>query len=665
MNSVYSSELHKFVESYLNLHGAHIEEKHEHYFTAVFPDGKKEIYTYAARVASENKDIKLLAKGSKALTSMLQHCNSKAAFSELFMTYTEETVKLSLKVKSCCDLCPFFSICENGSKCCDFCYYFKCCNTSIKNGEFLHFGDIKKTEKINAICFIFSVELSNDYSLSQKIEKLITVLVDLDTGKIINNIHASDIVNLKMEPSANNTPIGEDLYHRCLSIARKEASNIMKDQLEVFRNEIQDHLGNKIKLIMDKYEEEYIENYTKSSLEQLEQLQNEGLKLCEREIRGYAINCDYHLKNVIILHTSRDIRELAFKLENSNTEVKIPAEIFLSQINLYCSRCGNEIDEGLLCSESHILCKNCAEICVSCNKTICYACDHENYICSTCGEAVCTECAVKCTSCGAILCPDHAYHCANCGNVFCIDCHEICSICENNICNEHLVKCKKCNEPVCSEHTGKCDTCGDSFCTQHLYSCSICGKKMCADHSFYSDWSKKSICMEHVSKCSACSRLFSPDEVTTCTICGDKLCPSHVRQCSKCKKDYCNQHINHCKCCGDYYCDCTPNVTCRLCGHSYCVDCINADGYCTACSELVNIDPSSELVKDIIQKEPQISHFKKFYIGKSSEINVLYAKSLFSSHVVVFDNHNMILDSRKLSIIDAIKTKNNISRKQR
>ena len=158
---------------------------------------------------------------------------------------------------------------------------------NLLNADFVKLEDIKESKPLNIICFVFLVELSNDYSLSQKVEKLVSVLIDLDTGETIGNIRVDDLVNLDMKIWDKSISLDEKQYRYYMNIARQEAYETIKNQLEVFKKEIEGTLKDKISSIINKYEDEYIDNYTKTTLNNLNKLQEEALKLCEREIRGY------------------------------------------------------------------------------------------------------------------------------------------------------------------------------------------------------------------------------------------------------------------------------------------------------------------------------------------------------------------------------------------
>jgi hypothetical protein len=657
MNKIYDSELHKFVKGYFDTQGAEILEQQDNFFIVEFPDNFRKTYTYVARVAAENKDISLLAKGSKALNNMMLECAFHAAFSEVYVSYNSESVKASLTHKNCCDLCPFFTICEHKDKCCDFCSYYKVCNTNLLNADFVKLEDIKESKPLNIICFVFLVELSNDYSLSQKVEKLVSILIDLDTGETIGNIRVDDLVNLDMKICDKSISLDEKQYRYYMNIARQEAYETIKNQLEVFKKEIEGTLKDKISSIINKYEDEYIDNYTKTTLNNLNKLQEEALKLCEREIRGYAINCDYHLKNVILMHTTRDIRGLSFKLHETGTEIIVPADIFLNNVMIRCSGCNTEIDLGTLCREGHATCKTCMEICSACGKSICTVCDDESYICSTCGEIVCADCVMQCASCDAILCPSHSYRCTTCGKVYCIDCYEICDVCGDSICSSHINRCHDCNAFVCSDHIHKCSVCNELFCDKHIYECFLCNDNLCEIHAIKSSYSGKISCSEHSGQCSICKKIFSLDELEKCTICSTILCPDHVKTCSNCNKVYCSEHINHCNGCGKDYCSCTHGVRCKLCQETYCPECINSKGLCKACDSLAHVDSESDLLKNVFEQVPEVINYRKYYLGIAHEVNILYAKNIIMGHLIAFDKSGKILNSRKISIVEFLKRK--------
>lgn len=652
MNSIYNSELHKFVEGYFNVLGASIEEIYNDSFIVLFPDGKRERYTYIPRVAGENKDVKLLAKGSRSLREFVQQCTLKAAFSSVKVSYSTHSTALALRQKSCCDLCPFITICQNTGTCCDFCNNFKNCNTRIENAEFSHLGETIETKPLDIICFIFTVELSNDYSLSQKIEKNITVLIDLNTNQILGSVLAKDLVNLDMEPMERNPLLNSDSYPGYLKIARQEAENVLKEQLDVFKKEIEGPLKDKITAIINKFEEDYVENYTKTTIENLELMQADALKLCEREIRGYTINSSFHLKNVIVLKCSRDVREMIFKLKQDQKELSVRGEIFLSRIDIKCSQCGIEIDKGVLCENGHVLCRNCSEICCICGKINCNMCDNETYLCATCGEPVCSNCSVKCSSCNIVLCSNHGYKCNVCNNLYCLDCHEICNICDTNICNTHVARCSECDEPACPDHTNQCSICQKAFCEDHTNICVICESKLCEEHSNFSAYSNRTTCDSHKAFCSVCEDIFAIDEVKNCTQCNDQLCPAHVKYCSKCGKVYCSKHINHCRGCGSDVCSCTSFTRCKLCGEEFCSHCVDSKGYCTACSSITRIEIEHNLVRLAIQALPALEKYNKFFLGKSREITVLYAKGFLTNVVIVFSLNNELINYKTVGFVE-------------
>lgn len=665
MNKIYKSNLHKFVEEYFKLTGVDIIEKQKEYFVVSPDKNKKDFYTYLPRIAAENKEIKLLAKGSKWLREMIKECSFNSAFSEAYVPNTEKTIRNALKQKKCCDLCPFGTVCEGHDTCCDLCYFYKKCNTWIENAYYLRTEKIKESSTVDIACFIFFVEISNDYSLSQKISKTVPVLFNLETGEIIDNLLVNDIEALDFIECKKTDMINKKNYPVYLKKARAEAAKTVQKQLEVFRKNIEDVLGEKIDSIVNKFEEEYVDNYTTSTLKELQQMQEEGLRLCEREISGYTINCDYHLKNVSIFHAKKEIRDLVFKHEKTGKDIVVEGEVFLTRVDLKCSQCGMEIDTGVLCSNGHILCRNCKEVCADCRKVLCDICGRESYVCSTCGNIICNDCSVKCARCGSLQCKAHAYICDVCGKRFCIDCYEVCKVCGKNICMDHVTYCKQCGEPVCPQHAHKCSVCGENFCSDHIEKCDVCGELICDNHTNYSAFSGRIVCEEHYVQCDVCGDKFASDEIRECSECEEKLCPNHIRKCKKCGKIYCSRHVNYCRSCGNEYCSCTSFVKCKFCGEEYCENCINSNGYCKACEELVYVEKEDSIICEVSDKLPGILDYNKFYIGKSKDIRVLYAKKLLKYYMVVFNKEGEILKNKDISLMDNIRRRNRIVKKGR
>ena len=654
MNKVYNTELHKFVEAYLKSKDARIERKHNDFFEVIYENGERAAYTYSARIASEGNNIGLIAKGSKILKAMISECTGKAAYSSVSISYNESTLKSSLAPKSCCSLCPFISVCEHKCGCCDFCSYYKSCNTNISNAQFSKLGNLVSSTPVKIMCFIFTLELSDDYTLSQKIEKDIVVLIDIEREKTLENILVKDILKLELKPWANSKKISTEKYRHFLNLAKSRASDVLSGQLEVFKKVIERPLVEKIKSIVSKYQGEYIENYTKTSLEELDSLQEEALTLCKREIRGYTINTDIKLKNLILINTRRDKRKLVFTRCKEQKDFEVNAEIFLSRVDIYCDECGSEIDISALCSNGHILCSSCYESCNSCDNIICSICDDESFICSTCGEIHCLSCSKTCDVCGAVICPDHSYECSECGKLLCFDCHEICSICDLAICSSHSSCCSECGKHICSEHQRKCSVCGESYCDEHIRQCQVCKTYLCSNHTGKSEFSKRHVCHAHLKTCTFCKNEIASDEVHYCSSCNAPMCPDDTLECKNCMKEYCRNHVSHCKCCGRSYCSCETPVKCRLCGEEYCSDCVSLRGYCKCCGNLKSVKADSEIISKLIDQIPQLSKYKRFYLGISQEIKTVYAKSLFKRYLVVMDSSYNILGKRRLTFLESM-----------
>lgn|GEM_PF-1528405 len=653
MQKMYNSNLHKFIEQYLKAQGAFIDYKKDTYFEAVYPDGRRIAYTYSAKVAAADKNIRLLAKASKALKEIIETCSSKAALSSVSINYNLNSVKKSLEIKECCNLCPFFPKCESHTSCCSFCHLFRSCNTVIENAYLEDLGTITHTENLEIICFVFTIEIANYYTQNIKIENDIAVLVDAEKSQVIRVMRVQDILGLDINTGSGFfTDTGK--YYTSLNTARKYVEKIVDRQLEVFKKDIERPVFEKVQSIINKYRQEYTDIYTVSTLEELEELQHEALELCRREIRANTINTDIHLKNVILLKTTCDTRKIILKSKSCNLSFPVEAELLLSSANIICNSCGSEIDQGYLCDNGHIICRQCGTRCYSCGRIICDVCDDDSYICSTCGEIFCNDCIQSCSSCGSVVCSYHAFRCSDCHNLLCIDCFIMCEVCGRDLCKNHAKSCNYCHNEVCSEHSVICSTCNYVFCTNHVEDCSICKSKYCLDHIFHSQFSGKSICSEHSRNCGICGGIFATDEMNSCTSCGKALCPDHSHACAVCGNIYCQDHVQHCLICSKDYCTCDTFSTCKICGNSYCSSCVGPEGVCHACKTL---KPSydKDICKTLGNSLPSLLQYKKFYITYSYEITTVYAKSFSGGTVAVFDRKNNLISCKTLGFTQKIK----------
>lgn len=588
---------------------------------------------------------------------MLDTCNRISAYSSVRAGYNHDSVAKCLKPKQCCTLCPYTSICDNQGNCCEFCSNFSNCNSVILNAHFLRTDKVIDSVLLDIICYVFRIELSNDYSLSQRIEKDICVLVNAETGEIIGNIRKEDFLDLSIEPYTPSPPLSPETVREYLNTAREEASRILRFQLEVFKKQIEKPLQDKIKSIIEKYHMEYADNYAEYSLEKLDSMQKEALTFCKREIRGYTVNTDFHLKNIIHIETSRDLVTLLLRHENTGREIPVEAEILLGTINIKCSRCGDVAAYSMICTEGHVLCSNCSVTCELCGKLICECCDDEHMICSTCNAVICPDCSTGCGSCGAIICNAHAYQCGVCGKTFCLDCHNICSVCTGTVCSRHSLECGECGGHVCPGHFIKCEKCGRGFCSDHINSCGICSKHICSEHAILSEYSRIPVCDEHIVACSECGHKVTSGEVKSCSECARLLCPDDTIACKNCGDIYCKEHIRKCLCCESYYCSCKEFKSCKLCGMLHCSNCVDSHGYCAACRKLETVSANDESIAHLLALLPDVGERGILKSVKHGGISILLYLGFTRGEIVVVDKGYNVLSNRKLSIWEIIKIK--------
>ncbi len=656
----YKTTLHQFVEEFYRIKDAKLDIIDENYFNVSFSDGRILRYTYNPKIANVNKEVKLLAKGTKALNELIEEAAVKGAYSNVDIEYTKQSVAESFKEKKCCGLCQYSNLCESKDTCCDFCHYYRDCNTRIINAEFKELGIITQQTPINAICFIFKVEINNDYSLGDGLHKRIMININMDTGEVLPELIVNGLETLQMREDIEPKGISDKDYYLYYKQARDIVQEMVIPQMELFKHQMQEPLMEKIEAIIEKHYIEYLDTYTKTKPEESDEMQSQAVRLCERELQGYAVNVTFNLENVFIYKTNKDIRNLIFSFKNKeiSKNVEIQVELFLHKVNISCTHCGIEIDKGYICSNEHVLCTKCSTKCEICETVLCDSCGDEGISCSTCGSLVCPECTVICEKCGIEVCNDHAYSCSVCGKKLCIDCYELCTECATVLCSEHVNNCEICEVPICEDHLYKCEVCGKGHCIEHVFKCEMCENDKgyrCQEHIVESSFSAKHFCGNHIGTCSICKRVLGKNEINLCSICSTNMCPEHSYKSSGCGKHYCKQHIIQCEACGKLYCSCTEFDECIICGQSYCEGCVNEKGICKICNALKEIKSENTILKKAKELDERLNKYTRFYFSKSDNRLVIYAHKLMEDYVVVFDINDSIIYSKRILINERLK----------
>jgi len=653
--SVYQSALHNFISEYFKAQNAVIKILDEDFFQVVFPNGETLTYTYKPRIASENRSVELLAKGSKALRSIIEKCRSESMMSQTQINYTKESVCQSVGPKTCCNLCPYFALCENRSGCCDFCSYYKVCNSHIQYATFEKLGKLKESSPVTLIAFIYLVTISSDYAIHLKSQIRMMVLLSYPDGKPFDNIVVNQLEQLDFQPASHPIPIDKPMWERLNRQAQEALQLKLDPYMNLFRYQSETPLQDKVSSILNKYSDEYIQNFTSFSADKLENLQSEAVSYCEREFRRFAVVCEYSLENSFIIHTTVDKRELVFTVDGQS--VSIDGEILMNKVNIHCSQCGLEIDKGYLCGNGHILCASCSDICTICGKPACTFCGEKAYDCQTCGETICEHCADSCGQCDSVSCSDHHFSCQVCGEEICFDCMELCSVCSQPFCQEHIDICCECGKHLCAAHQIPCRSCGTVSCADHTYYCGVCNTPLCGSHAVLSSSKSMFVCSTHRTACSACGQTYSTTEVAACDKCGVIVCPEHTFACNSCGKSYCSEHVTRCPGCGNAYCNCTAFSACKYCGIDYCTECLDDNGICTGCRSLEHAVPDPDMIRLLCDHDPAWGRFKNYRTAKSGDMTVILAQSLMSPRIAVIHPDKGVIIDKRLKLLDYLKLK--------
>ncbi len=651
--SVYLTPLHNFINEYFKALGSSIRIIDEDYFQVIHQDGTIDTYTYKPRISSENRSVILLAKGSRALVDIIKKCRNESMMSQVKISYTNESVRESIGPNECCNLCPYHGMCEDKTVCCDFCSYYRICNSHFQNASFDKLGALKESIPVTLIAYIFLVTISNDFSIHLKSQIRMVIFLNYPDGEIYGDIMAKQLDNLDFQPVDNPVSIDDQVWKELNQKAQKALRQKLDPYINIFHYQSEAPLHQKVTSILSKYSDEYINNFTSLSASKLEKLQTDALAYCEREFRGFAVNCECSLENAFIIHTTADKRELIFK--NQLNSVAIDAEILLNKVIIPCSQCGLDIDKGYLCFNGHIYCSSCADVCTSCKELVCQLCDEEIDTCQTCGETICMECSNSCEECESISCKDHHFFCAVCEKSLCFDCINLCSICSKPLCSEHIGSCCECGQQLCVEHQITCRICNNIVCPLHEITCSVCGISLCSNHAFHSASKMAYVCEKHLAECVTCHRKFSVSEVSVCSACNAPLCPEHTVLCNSCKKFFCSSHIHSCPICGKQYCDCTTFDLCKYCTIGYCTSCLDINGVCSGCRTLKHDIPDPNTIRLLSEHNTSWEKYKRYRMGKSGSMTIVLAQSFTNPRIAVIHPKNGVIVDRKIKLLDYLK----------
>ena len=238
---------------------------------------------------------------------------------------------------------------------------------------------------------------------------------------------------------------------------------------------------------------------------------------------------------------------------------------------------------------------------------------------------------ITCDVCGNPL--DTAHLCTN-SHLSCDRCSRHCIKCQKDVCGScegELDPCYICREGLCADCVAECNFCSRTICMNHLSVCSHCSESVCY---FCSD------------SCQVCHARICEGSIHACGKCGRRLCKEDSFQCAGCNSQFCPSDINTCAICNKKYCQ-ADTARCESCEQAYSKGCFDRK-LCVTCGMLQPLDRDSPEVHIVVQADPNLAKFKKWYGASNSKFSVFKIKRTLGNRIIVYDRvENIIVINKK------------------
>jgi len=232
---------------------------------------------------------------------------------------------------------------------------------------------------------------------------------------------------------------------------QKEELNKSADRLKSQIKEIEEKSKNieggidelKIKKLKDNLNSLNIE-------EKISKIEQEEKFFINDEIFKHSLNINNKLINTSLIYYPTYIFDIILKnKEGSARQITIDYDPIKDKTEeLECELCRKKINEIILCSSGHLICKDCCGICENCRRKSCFSCLKN--LCEKCRKRICKKCLSRCMKCGKQVCIEHIRKDFLSKKEECIDCIDKCSECQNYFDRVNIKKCKSCERDVCN-----------------------------------------------------------------------------------------------------------------------------------------------------------------------------------------------------------------------
>ncbi|HKL24289.1 MAG TPA: hypothetical protein VJ912_03065, partial [Candidatus Nanoarchaeia archaeon] len=369
-------------------------------------------------------------------------------------------------------------------------YILSCINKFLENKGETTLLKIKFEEKPRKIiedrftlrnCKISEISSKNEYEylerftflttfqyLNKKEEEITKLFVKSNNGEVIDfDISKYETeegkkrdlkqLNFEKDYEAAKNKLKEKIQEKTNSLKQKLSENLEKEKQRIESHYIEQLKDDKKNLEKLKKQLDDLEPGEKNSKkiiktrEQIEELSSEERKKelekdknssIKQEIQKHSLNIKNKLINTTIICSPIIQYRVYFKTpQNMKRLVNIEYNVLEDKISgVKCDVCQKELNEIILCSSGHLICRECGFRCEECGEILCKKCP--TFKCPDCGKTVCKNCVKRCPVCRKTKCSNHFMKESFHKQEICKKCAEMCSDCGEFFSPENIRKTK-------------------------------------------------------------------------------------------------------------------------------------------------------------------------------------------------------------------------------
>jgi len=237
--------------------------------------------------------------------------------------------------------------------------------------------------------------------------------------------------------------------------------NSLKKQFQELTEKIENTFGEELEKAKRKLEKISLNLKELETSEEMERARKDKEFLINDEKQKHTLNIKTRLINTSIIYYPFCHMNVYFDTDSGMKMIPISYDpIDDNFFGMKCGSCESELNEIIVCSSGHLVCRICGQKCNNCGKISCSACLKN--ICSDCHRKICSSCAVTCYKCKKIKCKEHTVKEDVSKRVICTSCMKKCSSCGRILDESYLKRdgegryfCLNCRSKTMSHDTLK------------------------------------------------------------------------------------------------------------------------------------------------------------------------------------------------------------------